>query len=256
MILWLMEIYSCSRAKNILHWKVENYAQEQEMTTSTTTTMTTTTMRESEGKGHDGFRFSTLRTPHLVNGFLFTLHLIGGIFSSFWVDGLRLTFFPLRSPSFSPSLIQNDDLLSWVPFHIKTSIRWLRVRIHNFFFVPFSLRFSFLGLVINWISSFATGLSVSHHDMITLRNINEISLIAHMSLSTPGLPRESVRAGMASTLMWQRRRAEEKKEKKLRHVTHSSRCKWIVIKCSVNVCSRILKLDTFFILCWWQWNEH
>lgn len=153
---WMMEIYSSFiisrslRGRN-LHWEAK-----------------------VDGKTRNGFQFARFRTPHLVNGFLFTLRLIAGIFSSLWVDGLRLPIFLLRSYVSIFHWNDDDGFVRPTPHPLRTQMP--RLRIHTLPSVFF---------VINWISSFETGsLGFLRHDMIILRNINEKYLNVYV-LVTP-----------------------------------------------------------------------
>lgn len=135
---WLMEIYAC-RPSQIELWK--------QFLTSFYILWGDIFF---EGKKKDA-RVSVsfqLRTPHLVNGFLFALHLIGSIFSSLWADGFRLTFFSsLRSFSH----LKNDD-----GFQPKNTTNPPKIpqSEHRWFHHTHSMLLH--KAVINWISSFET----------------------------------------------------------------------------------------------------
>lgn len=107
-----------------------------------------------------------LRTPHLVNGFLFTLRLIAGIFSSLWVDGLRLAIFP--SPKLRFHLASEMMMMaSCSPLTPRCGLRCSCTHSHIFLSLHRRCRDK-----LNFISETGS-LGFLRHDMIILPNINE-----------------------------------------------------------------------------------
>lgn len=163
--------------------------------------------------------------PHLVNGFLFTLRLIAGIFSSLWVDGLRLAIFPSPKLRFHLSNWNDDD--GFVRASHLGSIADSDASCTH----THTSSLSTVVVVINWISSLRRGsLGFLRHDMIILPHINEKWKTSqricpcHPEAEMDG--RAALSHGCVSKDTW--------------HIR--SHCKRIVIKCTVN---GNLKLDTF-----------
>lgn len=187
----------------------------------------------SESRGRKDTKWvsacTPLRTPHLVNGFLFTLRLIAGIFSSLWVDGLRLAIFPSPKQRFHLAS-EMTMMASCSPTpRIQCGLRCFVYAYTHFFL-------SSVVLVINWISSLRRGRSAScvmtwSYCLILMKNGKLRNVYVAV---TPGQKRwmdgwTALSHGCVSKDTW--------------HIR--SYCKQIVIKCTVN---GNLKLDTFSLL--------
>lgn len=91
---------------------------------------------------------SAVLTPHLLNRFLFTLHLIGGIFSFTMFMGWWIQINIFSTPLFSIS--------KWWWLPTRKEPQMVRARTHNVMVLSMPW-FLLLRVVINWISSFETG---------------------------------------------------------------------------------------------------